>query len=120
LSCSVFNYGTPEKLSLQHQNLPVILALIRRKLISMSDKVATISLSRNQAEFLQANLSLLATTTRQAMARPRLEPERHLALGSRALVLEKIEDAVRSAMLDAPNTARKNARCMEPVAHPRA
>jgi hypothetical protein len=86
----------------------------------MSDKVATICLSRNQAAFLQVNLSQLATTTRQAMARPRLEPERHLALGSRAFVLEKIEDAVRSAMLDVPNTTRKSARSVEAVAHPGA
>jgi hypothetical protein len=75
----------------------------------MSDKVATIRLSRSQAVFLQGNLSLLATTTRLAMARPRLEPERHLALGSRAFVLESIEDAVCSAMMDVPNTTRKSA-----------
>jgi hypothetical protein len=83
----------------------------------MSDKVATIRLSRSQAVFLQGNLSLLATTTRQAMARPRLEPERHLALGSRAFVLESIEDAVRSAMMDVPNTTRKSAHGVEAVTH---
>jgi hypothetical protein len=84
----------------------------------MSDDVVTVRLSRNQAAFLQANLSLLATTTRQAMSRPGLEPQRHLALGSRAIALESTEDAVRSAMLEVPASARKSARNGEVAARP--
>jgi hypothetical protein len=37
------------------------------------------------------------------MARPGLEFERRIALATRASVLESIEDAVRSAMLEVPN-----------------
>ncbi len=86
----------------------------------MSDDVVIVRLSRNQAAFLQANLSLLATTTRHAMSQPGLKPERHMALGSRALVLESTEDAVRSAMLEVPNGTRKNPRGEVVVAHPHA
>jgi hypothetical protein len=84
----------------------------------MSDNVVTVRLSRDQAAFLQANLSMMATTTRQAMARPGLEPERHMALGSRAIVLERTEDAVRSAMLEAPENTRKSARGAETIVRP--
>jgi hypothetical protein len=84
----------------------------------MSDDVVTVRLSRNQAAFLQANLSMLATTTRQAMSRPGLEPQRHLALGSRAIALESTEDAVRSAMLEVAGNTRKSARNGELAAHP--
>jgi|ERR1700710_2713883 hypothetical protein len=86
----------------------------------MSDNVVTVRLSRDQAAFLQANLSLLAATTRQAMSRPGLEHERHMALGSRAIALESTEDAVRSAMLDLPNATRKSARGVEMVGGPHA
>jgi hypothetical protein len=79
----------------------------------MSDDVVTVRLSRNQAAFLQANLSMLATTTRRAMSQPGLELHRHMALGSRAIVLESTEDAVRSAMLEVPNSTRKSARGVE-------
>jgi hypothetical protein len=84
----------------------------------MPDDVVTVRLSRNQAAFLQANLSVLAATTRQAMARPRMEPDRHMALGSRAIVLEIIEDVIRSAMLDVPNHMRKNEPDEDAVAQP--
>jgi hypothetical protein len=87
---------------------------------TMSDDVVTVRLTRKQASFLQANLSLLAATTRQAMTRPGLEPERRTALGSRATSLESIEDAVRSAMLEMPNSTRKSARGVEVVARPAA
>jgi hypothetical protein len=86
----------------------------------MSDHVVTVRLSPSQAAFLQANLALMATNTRQAMARPGLEPERHMALTSRALVLERTEDAVRGAMLDVPGNTRKSDRNGEPVARPHA
>jgi hypothetical protein len=68
----------------------------------MSDDVITVRLPQKHAAFLQANLALLATTTRQAMTRPGLEAGRRTALGSRASLLETIEDAVRGAMLEVP------------------
>ena len=86
----------------------------------MLDDIVTVRLSRSQAEFLQANLSLLATTTRQAMGRPGLDPERHMALGSRAIALERTEDAVRIALMDVPNNVRKSTRGEAVVAHPRS
>lgn len=64
----------------------------------MSNDVITVRLPQKHAAFLQANLSALATTTRQAMTRPGVEAERRAALGSRATLLETIEDAVQSAM----------------------
>jgi hypothetical protein len=73
----------------------------------MSDGVVVLRLSQKQATFLQANLALLATTTRQAMNRPGLESERRTALGSRAVLLETIEDSVRGAMLETPQAMRK-------------
>lgn len=82
----------------------------------MSDDVITVRLPQKHAAFLQANLSLLATTTRQAMTRPGIEAERRTALGSRASLLETIEDAVRGAMLELPQTTRKSARGVEMVA----
>ncbi len=85
----------------------------------MSDDVVTVRLSRTQAAFLQANLSVLAATTRQAMARPRMEPDRHMALGSRAIVLEIIEDVIRSAMLDVPHHTRRN-ECDDDTVQPSA
>jgi hypothetical protein len=82
----------------------------------MSDDVITVRLPQKHAAFLQANLSLLAMTTRQAMARPGIEAERRTALGSRASLLETIEDAVRGAMLEVPQSTRKSARGVEVVA----
>jgi hypothetical protein len=82
----------------------------------MSDDVITVRLPQKHAAFLQANLSVLATTTRQAMARPGIEAERRTALGSRASLLETIEDAVRGAMLEVPQSTRKSARGVEVVA----
>ncbi len=82
----------------------------------MSNGVVVLRLSRTQAAFLQVNLFQLATTTRQAMARPGLELERHMALASRASVLESTEDAVRSAMLEVPDskTVSKNTPAPKP------
>lgn len=82
----------------------------------MSDDVITVRLPQKHAAFLQANLSLLAMTTRQAMTRPGIEAERRTALGSRASLLETIEDAVRGAMLEVPQSTRKSARGVEMVA----
>ncbi len=82
----------------------------------MSDDVITVRLPQKHAAFLQSNLSMLATTTRQAMMRPGLEAERRLALGNRASLLETIEDAVRGAMLEVPESTRKSARGVEIVA----
>ncbi len=82
----------------------------------MSDDVITVRLPQKHAAFLQANLSYLATTTRQAMTRPGIEAERRTALGSRASLLETIEDAVRGAMLEVPHSTRKSARGVEAVA----
>jgi hypothetical protein len=82
----------------------------------MSDDVITVRLPQKHAEFLQANLSLLASTTRQAMTRPGIEAGRRSALGSRASLLETIEDAVRGAMLEMPSMTRKSARGVEVVA----
>ena len=84
----------------------------------MSDDVVTVRLARKHAAFLQANLSALATTTRQAMTRPGLESERRTGLGSRATLLESIEDAIRGAMLEGPQTSRKSARGVEVVRRP--
>jgi hypothetical protein len=85
----------------------------------MSDDVITVRLPQKHAAFLQANLSLLASTTRQAMARPGIEAERRTALGSRAFLLETIEDAVRGAMVELPERMRRSARGMEVVRMPR-
>jgi hypothetical protein len=82
----------------------------------MSDDVITVRMSKKHAAFLQANLSFLASSTRQAMTRPGIEVERRSALGSRASLLENIEDAVRSAMLEMPLSTRKSARGVEAVA----
>ena len=84
----------------------------------MSDDIVTLCLPRLQASFLQANLSLLATNTRAAMTRPGLDLERHEALNRRALILELIDDAVRSALLDVPKSTRKSARGVESMARP--
>jgi hypothetical protein len=73
----------------------------------MSSEVITLRLSQKHAAFLQANLAVLATTTRQAMMRPGVEPERRVALGSRAALLETIEDAVHGALLEESQHARK-------------
>jgi hypothetical protein len=72
----------------------------------MSD-VVVIRLSQKHAAFLQANLSMLATTTRQAMTKPGLESERRTALASRAVLLETIEDSVRGAMVEVQQGPRK-------------
>lgn len=82
----------------------------------MTDDIITVRLPQKHAAFLQANLSLLASSTRQAMTRPGIEAERRTALGSRASLLETIEDAVRGAMLEMPHTTRKSARGVEVVA----
>ena len=71
----------------------------------MPDDVITVRLPQRHAAFLQANLSLLATTTRQAMTRPGLRADRRAALGTRAFLLETIEDAVHGALLE-PNNSR--------------
>ena len=47
----------------------------------MSNDIITVRLPQNHAAFLQANLALLANTTRQAMTRPGLAAERRTALG---------------------------------------
>jgi hypothetical protein len=82
----------------------------------MSDDIINVRLPQKHAAFLQANLAVLAATTRQAMTRPGIEAGRRTALGSRASLLETIEDAVRGAMLEMPNTSRKSARGVEVVA----
>jgi hypothetical protein len=87
---------------------------------AMADPVVTICLSWSQATFLQANLSRQAATTRQAMTQPGLETDRHRALGSRAIVLEIVDDALRSAMLEGSSSTRKSARGVEAVARPQA
>jgi hypothetical protein len=84
----------------------------------MSDDVITVRLPQKHAAFLQANLSLLATTTRNAMTRPGIEAERRSALGSRATLLETIEDAVRGALVEVPQRTRQSARGVEIVREP--
>jgi hypothetical protein len=79
----------------------------------LSNRVVELRISRDQATFLQANLNSMAMTTRQAMMQPGMEPERHAALTRRAFVLESADDAVRSAMLEMPNSTRKSARGVE-------
>jgi hypothetical protein len=81
----------------------------------MSSDIITVRLPQKHAAFLQANLALLAATTRQAMMRPGLQAERRTALGSRATVLETIEDAVRGALVEVPQSTRKSARGVEVV-----
>ena len=75
----------------------------------MYNNVVTLRLSQKHAAFLQTILSVLATTTRQAMNRPGMESERRTALGNRAFLLETIEDAVHGALLEAPQAERKAA-----------
>jgi hypothetical protein len=82
----------------------------------MPNDIITVRLPQKHAAFLQANLAVLATTTRQAMMRPGLEAERRTALGSRATLLETIEDAVRGALVEVPQSTRKSARGVEIVA----
>jgi hypothetical protein len=82
----------------------------------LSDGFVALHLSRNQAAFLQVSLYRLAITTRQAMAQPGLDPERHKALVHRAVVLEITDDAVRGAMLEVPNSTRKSARGVKTLA----
>ena len=81
----------------------------------MSNDVITVRLPQKHAAFLQANLSVLATTTRQAMTRPGVEADRRAALGSRATLLETIEDAVQSAMHETAQEGRRQARA--PLRH---
>jgi hypothetical protein len=81
----------------------------------MSDGIITVRISHKHAAFLQANLSALATATRQAMTQPGLEAGRRSALGGRAVLLETIEDAVRGALVEVPQPARKISRA-QPVA----
>ena len=73
----------------------------------MSSEVITVRLSQKHAAFLQANLAVLATTTRKAMMGPGVEPERRVALGSRAALLETIEDAVHGALLEESQHLRR-------------
>jgi hypothetical protein len=80
---------------------------------SMSDGIINVRITEKNAAFLQANLSALATATRQAMTRPGLEAARRSALGSRAVLLETIEDAVRGALVEVPQSTRKTARAPE-------
>jgi hypothetical protein len=79
----------------------------------MSDGTITVRISQKHATFLQANLSALATATRQAMTRPGLEAARRSALGGRAVLLETIEDAVRGALVEVPQAPRKTGRAQE-------
>lgn len=78
--------------------------------ISKSDKIITVRLHRRHAGYLQAKLVSLAMATRQAATRPRLTEERRTALPCRELLLESLEDAVRDAMLEVPQSARESAR----------
>jgi hypothetical protein len=79
----------------------------------MSDGTITVRISQKHATFLQANLSALATATRQAMTRPGLEAARRSALGGRAVLLETIEDAIRGALVEVPQAPRKISRAPE-------
>ena len=76
----------------------------------MSDAIITVRLPQPLAAFLQANLSMLASTTRQAMSRPGIEAERRTALGNRAVLLERIEDAVHGALLEPPTIRKGSSR----------
>jgi hypothetical protein len=76
----------------------------------MSDGIITVRITQKHATFLQANLAALASATRQAMTRPGLEAARRTTLGSRAVLLETIEDAVRGALVEVPQGARKSGR----------
>ncbi len=79
----------------------------------MADDIINVRLPRAQALFLQANLSVLAANTRQAMTRPGIDPERRQALGCRAALLERIEDSVLGAMLDGSDETRRSNRGVE-------
>jgi hypothetical protein len=79
----------------------------------MSDGIITVRISQKHATFLQANLAALATATRQAMTQHGLEAARRTTLGSRAVLLETIEDAVRGALVEVPQAARKTGRGAE-------
>jgi hypothetical protein len=79
----------------------------------MLQGVITVRLPREHAAFLQENLAVLATTTRQAMTRPGLKTDWRAALGSRAFLLESIDDAVRSAMLEVPRSTRGSPHSVE-------
>jgi len=86
----------------------------------MNDDVVTVRLSRDQAEFLQANLSLLAANTRQAIARPNLDAGRRTGLISRAFSLESIEDAVCGALLNELASDRQNGVVAQTDPNPKA
>lgn len=88
-------------------------SILRMGFKSMSDGIINVRITEKNAAFLQANLSALATATRQAMTRPGLEAARRSALGSRAVLLETIEDAVRGALVEVPQSTRKTARAPE-------
>jgi hypothetical protein len=66
----------------------------------MSDDVVTVRLRRDWAQFLQRNLSLMLERTRDAITTRGLPEERREPLCRRALVLAKLDDAVRNALLD--------------------
>jgi hypothetical protein len=76
----------------------------------MSDEIITVRLHRKHAAFLQAELAFLTMAIRQAITRPWLREERRTALRCQELLLESLEDAVRDAMLKAPQNARERAR----------
>jgi hypothetical protein len=81
----------------------------------MPDKIITVRLHQRHAAYLHAKLALLAMATRQAVTRPWLTEEQRTALRCQELLLESLEDAVRDALLEVPQSARESARCAELV-----
>ncbi len=71
----------------------------------MPNELITVRLRRDHAMFLEANLALMADRTRTAMTPPGLPNERRAGLYKRALLLERLNDAVHAALLDETSRA---------------
>ncbi len=66
----------------------------------MPNELVTVRLRRDHALFLEANLTLMADRTRTAMMPPDLPNGRRAGLYKRAILLERLNDAVHAALLD--------------------
>jgi hypothetical protein len=66
----------------------------------MSNEIVTVRLRRDHAQFLEANLALMADRTRAAMRSGALREERRAGLYQRAILLEHLDDALRMALLN--------------------
>jgi hypothetical protein len=65
----------------------------------MSDDVISLRLRRDWAQFLQKNLFLMLERTHDAMAACGVSEERRAPLQKRAILLAKLDDVVRDALI---------------------